>query len=191
MIQRIVVASKNADKISEVEAVLEGLGVVGELVRGLSWPDVDETGATLADNALLKARAVLAATGITALADDTGLEVVALGGAPGVNTARFAGPDASYADNVEKMLRVMEDVTDRRAQFRTVVALAEPSGMEWVAEGLVNGVITSERRGGSGFGYDPVFEVAGVTLAEMGAGEKNEISHRARALRALAALLSD
>ena len=191
MIQRIVVASKNADKISEVEAVLEGLGVVGEVVRGLSWPDVDETGATLADNALLKARAVLAATGITALADDTGLEVVALGGAPGVNTARFAGPDASYADNVEKMLRVMEDVTDRRAQFRTVVALAEPSGMEWVAEGLVNGVITSERRGGSGFGYDPVFEVAGVTLAEMGAGEKNEISHRARALRALAALLSD
>jgi len=191
MIQRIVVASKNADKISEVEAVLEGLGVVGEVVRGLSWPDVDETGATLADNALLKARAVLAATGITALADDTGLEVVALGGAPGVNTARFAGPDASYADNVEKMLRVMEDVTDRRAQFRTVVALAEPSGMEWVAEGLVNGVITSERRGGGGFGYDPVFEVAGVTLAEMGAGEKNEISHRARALRALAALLSD
>ena len=191
MIQRIVVASKNADKISEVEAVLEGLGVVGELVRGLSWPDVDETGATLAENALLKARAVLAATGIAALADDTGLEVVALGGAPGVNTARFAGPDASYADNVEKMLEVMEGVTDRRARFRTVVALAEPSGMEWVAEGLVDGVIASERRGGGGFGYDPVFEVEGVTLAEMGADKKNEISHRARALRALVALLSD
>jgi len=191
VIQRIVVASKNADKISEVEAVLEGLGVVGELVRGLSWPDVDETGATLAENALLKARAVLAATGIAALADDTGLEVVALGGAPGVNTARFAGPDASYADNVEKMLEVMEGVTDRRARFRTVVALAEPSGMEWVAEGLVDGVIASERRGGGGFGYDPVFEVEGVTLAEMGADKKNEISHRARALRALVALLSD
>ena len=191
MIHQIVVASKNPDKISEVEAVLGGLGVVGEVVRALSWPDVEETGATLADNALLKARAVLAATGIAALADDTGLEVVALGGSPGVNTARFAGSDASYADNVEKMLEVMDGVTDRRAQFRTVVALAEPSGMEWVAEGLVNGVITSERRGGGGFGYDPVFEVAGVTLAEMGAEQKNEISHRARALRALAALLSD
>ncbi len=191
MIRRVVVASKNPDKISEVEAVLEGLGVVEEVVRGLTWADVEETGSTLTENALLKARAVLGATGIASLADDTGLEVLALGGEPGVNTARFAGPDATYADNVEKMLRVMDGIEDRRARFRTVVALVEPSGREWVAEGSVAGTITLERRGGGGFGYDPVFEVDGVTLAEMGPEQKNEISHRARALRALAELLSD
>ncbi len=191
MIRRVVVASKNPDKISEVEAVLEGLGVVEEVVRGLTWADVEETGSTLTENALLKARAVLGATGIASLADDTGLEVLALGGEPGVNTARFAGPGATYADNVEKMLRVMDGIEDRRARFRTVVALVEPSGREWVAEGSVAGMITLERRGGGGFGYDPVFEVDGVTLAEMGPEQKNEISHRARALRALAELLSD
>lgn len=191
MIRRVVVASKNPDKISEVEAVLEGLGVVEEVVRGLTWADVEETGSTLTENALLKARAVLGATGIASLADDTGLEVPALGGEPGVNTARFAGPGATYADNVEKMLRVMDGIEDRRARFRTVVALVEPSGREWVAEGSVAGEITLERRGAGGFGYDPVFEVDGVTLAEMGPGQKNEISHRARALRALAELLSD
>ncbi len=191
MIRRVVVASKNPDKISEVEAVLEGLGVVEEVVQGLTWADVEETGSTLTENALLKARAVLGATGIASLADDTGLEVLALGGEPGVNTARFAGPGATYADNVEKMLRVMDGIEDRRARFRTVVALVEPSGREWVAEGSVAGTITLERRGGGGFGYDPVFEVDGVTLAEMGPEQKNEISHRARALRALAELLSD
>ncbi len=191
MIRRVVVASKNPDKISEVEAVLEGLGVVEGVVRGLTWADVEETGSTLTENALLKARAVLGATGIASLADDTGLEVLALGGEPGVNTARFAGPGATYADNVEKMLRVMDGIEDRRARFRTVVALVEPSGREWVAEGSVAGTITLERRGGGGFGYDPVFEVDGVTLAEMGPEQKNEISHRARALRALAELLSD
>lgn len=191
MIRRVVVASKNPDKISEVEAVLEGLGVVEEVVRGLTWADVEETGSTLTENALLKARAVLGATGIASLADDTGLEVPALGGEPGVNTARFAGPGATYADNVEKMLRVMDGIEDRRARFRTVVALVEPSGRAWVAEGSVAGEITLERRGAGGFGYDPVFEVDGVTLAEMGPGQKNEISHRARALRALAELLSD
>lgn len=191
MIRRVVVASKNPDKISEVEAVLEGLGVVEEVVRGLTWADVEETGSTLAENALLKARAVLGATGIASLADDTGLEVLALGGEPGVNTARFAGPGATYADNVEKMLRMMDGIEDRRARFRTVVALVEPSGREWVAEGSVAGEITLVRRGAGGFGYDPVFEVDGVTLAEMGPEQKNEISHRARALRALAELLSD
>ncbi len=187
---RLVVASKNPDKIAEVEGVLEGLGVVTEVVRGLSWDDVEETGATLEENALLKAHAVVRATGIAALADDTGLEVLALGGSPGVNTARFAGPAASYADNVSKMLRVMEGVTDRRARFRTAVALVEPGGTEWVAEGMVNGVITTEPRGDGGFGYDPVFDVDGVTLAEMDSERKNQISHRARALNALAVLVA-
>lgn len=189
MIPRLVVASKNPDKITEIEDVLEPLGVTGEIVRGLDWPDVEETGETLQDNALLKARAVAAAFGLPAVADDTGLEVAALGGRPGVNTARFAGLTASYAENVALLLGEMEGVADRKARFRTVVALVFPDGTEVVAEGSVAGAITLERRGEHGFGYDPVFEVGGVTLAEMTLVEKNQLSHRARALRALAAAL--
>ncbi|HLF60398.1 MAG TPA: RdgB/HAM1 family non-canonical purine NTP pyrophosphatase [Acidimicrobiia bacterium] len=189
MIPRLVVASKNPDKISEIEDVLDPLGVTGEIVRGLDWPDVDETGGTLEDNALIKARAVVAAVGLPALADDTGLEVAWLGGDPGVSTARFAGPGASYADNVALLLSKMEGAADRRARFRTVVALVMPDGIEVVAEGSVDGLITLAPRGDSGFGYDPVFEVRGRTLAEMSLDEKNQLSHRARALRALAGVL--
>ena len=187
MIPRLAVASKNPDKIREIEEVLVPLGLVEEIVRGLDWPDVDETGETLEENALLKARAVCEATGLPSLADDTGLEVDALGGAPGVRTARFAGPDATYEDNVSRMLDVMTGVTDRSARFRTAVALVFPDGVELVSEGAVEGVITDELRGSGGFGYDPVFEVGDRTLAEMTASEKNELSHRARAIRALAA----
>jgi XTP/dITP diphosphohydrolase len=186
VIPRLVVASKNSDKITEIEDVLHSTKLAGEIVRGLDWPDVEETGATLEDNALLKARAVTAAVGLPAVADDTGLEVVALDGRPGVNTARFAGPRASYTDNVLLLLSQMAAVVDRRATFRTVVALVFPNGTEVVAEGAVDGVITVERRGERGFGYDPVFEVEGRTLAEMSLDEKNRLSHRARALRALA-----
>ncbi len=186
MIPRLVVASKNPDKITEIEDVIEPLGIAGEIVRGLDWPDVEETGATLVDNALLKAREVMAVVGLPTVADDTGLEVLALGGRPGVNTARFAGLKASYSDNVALLLEEMSGVVDRRARFRTVVALAFPDGTEVVAEGAVDGVITDERRGDRGFGYDPVFEVDGRTLAEMSLEEKNGLSHRARALRALA-----
>ncbi|MEX1126873.1 MAG: RdgB/HAM1 family non-canonical purine NTP pyrophosphatase [Acidimicrobiia bacterium] len=189
MIPRLVVASKNPDKITEIEDVLDPLAVAGEIVLGLDWPQIEETGATLEENALLKARAVAEAVGLPAVADDTGLEVEALGGRPGVSTARFAGPMASYAENVSLLLREMEGVEDRRASFRTVVALVFPDGVEVVAEGSVDGVITTERRGGGGFGYDPVFEVDGRTLAEMSLDEKNRLSHRARALRALAAVL--
>lgn len=187
MIPRLAVASKNPDKIREIEEVLVPLGLVEEIVRGLDWPDVDETGETLEENALLKARAVCEATGLPSLADDTGLEVDALGGAPGVRTARFAGPDATYEDNVSRMLDVMTGFTDRSARFRTAVALVFPDGVELVSEGTVEGVITDELRGSGGFGYDPVFEVGDRTLAEMTASEKNELSHRARAIRALAA----
>ena len=187
MIPRLAVASKNPDKIREIEEVLVPLGLVEEIVRGLDWPDVDETGETLEENALLKARAVCEATGLPSLADDTGLEVDALGGAPGVRTARFAGPDATYEDNVSRMLDVMTGVTDRSARFRTAVALVFPDGVELVSEGAVEGVITDELRGSGGFVYDPVFEVGDRTLAEMTASEKNELSHRARAIRALAA----
>ena len=143
---------------------------------------------TLEGNALLKARSVARATGLAALADDTGLEVEALGGAPGVHTARFAGPGARYDQNVDRLLRDLDGLTDRRARFRTAVALVD-GGVEVVAEGAVDGEITTVRRGSGGFGYDPVFAVGGRTFAEMGT-EKHEISHRARALRALAEKLT-
>ena len=182
----VVVASKNVDKIAEVEAVLASLDPPIAVIPGHVWGDVDETEDTLAGNALLKARAVVAATGHAAIADDTGLEVDALGGAPGVTTARYAGEHATYDDNVDKMLRELHDVSDRSAQFRTAVALVTPNGGELVVEGALKGTITRERRGYGGFGYDPIFEVAGRTLAEIPTDEKNAISHRARALRALA-----
>lgn len=185
MIPRLVVASKNPDKVSEIESLLEGTGLVTEIVRGLEWDDVEETGSTLEENARLKARAVVEATGLPVLADDTGLEVDALGGEPGVNTARFAGESASYSENVTRMLQVMGGMDQRSARFRTVVALGFPDGVEIVAEGTLEGRITEEERGADGFGYDPVFEVDGKTLAEMTPEEKNALSHRARAIRAL------
>jgi XTP/dITP diphosphohydrolase len=186
LIPRLVIASKNPDKIAEIAQVLTTTGLVDEVVTGLEWPDVAETGSTLEENALLKARAVVEATGLPVLADDTGLEVDALGGAPGVHTARFAGDAATYEDNVTKMLEVMSGNGDRSARFRTVVVLALPDGVEVMADGSLEGVIAESRRGSHGFGYDPVFEVDGRTLAEMTIEEKNELSHRARAVRLLA-----
>lgn len=188
--ERAVVASKNPDKIAEVEEVLERLGIVGEIVRGLDWRDVEETEPTLEGNALLKARAVAAATGLVAIADDTGLEVDALGGRPGVISARYAGAEASYQDNVDKLLAEMDGVAERSARFTTVIAVVDPRGGEWTAAGSVEGFITTTPRGGFGFGYDPVFEVDGRTLGEMTTEEKSRISHRARALEAIADRLS-
>lgn len=185
MIPRLVVASKNPDKVAEIEEVLQGTNLTEEIVRDLDWPDVEETGSTLEENALLKGRIVVEATGLPVLADDTGLEVDALDGAPGVHTARFAGPDARYEDNVAKLIEAMKGRTDRSARFRTVVALVFPDGAEIVAEGTVEGVITERPRGDRGFGYDPVFAVGGRTLAEMSLDEKNQLSHRALAIRAL------
>lgn len=186
MIPRLVVASKNRDKIAEIEAILGESNLAGEVVRGLEWPDVEETGETLEENALLKGRAVVEATGLPVIADDTGLEVSALDGAPGVHTARFAGDGARYEDNVAKLIEVLAGQDDRSATFRTVVALVFPDGVEIVAEGRLEGRISTEPRGADGFGYDPVFDVDGRTLAEMGTEEKNQLSHRARAIRALA-----
>ena len=185
MIPRLVVASKNPDKVSEIEGILSETGLASEIVRGLDWPDVEEIGATLEENALLKARSVVEATGLPVLADDTGLEVSALDGAPGVHTARFAGEAARYEDNVAKLVKVLAGHDDRSARFRTVVALAFPDGVEVVAEGVLDGIIAKRPKGDGGFGYDPVFEVEGRTLAEMGVEEKNSLSHRARAIRAL------
>jgi XTP/dITP diphosphohydrolase len=168
-----------------MEQVLSEVGV--EIAGGYQWEDIPETGESLAENALLKARAVHAATGLPALADDTGLEVDALGGEPGVHSARFAGPDASYQQNVRALVDAMQGRANRRARFRTVIAVVSGSE-EIIAEGELRGSIIDVPRGSRGFGYDPIFELEdGRTLAELSEEEKNQISHRGRAIRALAA----
>jgi XTP/dITP diphosphohydrolase len=194
--ERVVLATANADKAAEIAAVMaEVLGERWELVpRPDHVPDVEESGDTLEDNALLKASALAAATGLPAIADDTGLEVDALGGRPGVHTSRYSGEGATYASNVAKLLADLEGVTDRRASFRTVAALVRPGAEGAVlAHGVVVGEIAGTARGTGGFGYDPVFVPAGGggrTFAEMTAEEKNALSHRGRAFRALAALVA-
>lgn len=185
----VVIGTKNPGKAREVEAVLAAALPDLPLVLGMPWEDVPETGATLEENALLKARAVAAATGLPSLADDTGLEVHCLDGAPGVHTARFAGPDGDSAANRAALLAAMAGCEDRRARFRTVVALVDPTGPEVTVSGTLDGVITTEERGSGGFGYDSIFAVDGRTLAEMDEDHKNRISHRARALQALLAAL--
>jgi XTP/dITP diphosphohydrolase len=186
-----VLATANPDKAREIREIL---GPSVRLApRPESVPDVDETGETLVDNARLKARALVDATGQAAVADDTGLEVDDLGGAPGVYSARYAGEQATYADNVAKLLDALEGVTGRRARFRTVVVAAWPDGREVVAEGAVDGTIAIEARGASGFGYDPVFipdEGDGRSFAEMTAADKHALSHRGRAFRAFAAAVT-
>jgi XTP/dITP diphosphohydrolase len=186
-----VLATANPDKAREISEIL-GAGVLLR-ARPAEVGDVEESGETLTENALLKARALVAATGRPAIADDTGLEVDDLGGEPGVRSARFAGEEASYADNVAKLLAALAGVEGaRRARFRTVAAAAWPGGQEVVAEGAVEGRIPDRARGAGGFGYDPVFvpdEGDGRTFAEMTAAEKHRLSHRGRAFRALAARL--
>ena len=184
-----VLATANAHKTEEMRAVLSDLGI--ELLpRPGDVPEVQENEVTLEGNALLKARALVAATGQPAIADDTGLFVDALDGRPGVSSARFAGENASYDDNVAKLLGELSGVPDghRGASFRTVIAVAYPSGESLCVEGVLEGRITYERRGAHGFGYDPVFEpthTGGRTLAELTPEEKNRNSHRSNALRAL------
>ena len=190
--RKLVLATANPDKASELAALLEGFDV---LPRPAEVPDVEETEDTLEGNARLKAAAVVAATGEVAVADDTGLEVAALGGRPGVFAARYAGPGATYADNVAKLLGELGGVPadQRQARFRTVAVAMFPDGGELVGEGWVDGHIATEPRGDRGFGYDAVFipdDGDGRTFAEMTIEEKSAVSHRGRALRALAALLS-
>ena len=189
---RYVIASANVDKAREMRFVLSSIVDAELLDRPADIPDVEETGTTLEENALLKARAIASATGLAAIADDSGLEVDALGGAPGVYTARFAGEHATYADNVNKLLRELSGNDNRRAVFRAVAAVVFPDGRELMAEGRMPGTISTEARGDNGFGYDPVFipdEADGRTVAEMQDEEKHAISHRGRSLRALASLL--
>jgi XTP/dITP diphosphohydrolase len=196
---RLVLASANPDKVSEILAMLESVPDLEVLSRPASVPEVEETGSTLLENARLKARTLVDATGMAAVADDTGLEVEALDGAPGVYSARFAGEDASYADNVGKLIVELDRVgasapAQRRARFRTVALVAFPDGGEIWTEGVVDGTIAGQPAGSRGFGYDPVFVPDGGdgrTFSELSAEEKHRMSHRGRAFRALAERLQD
>jgi XTP/dITP diphosphohydrolase len=182
----LVCASANPDKVAEIAAILGSAVELGP--RPPDVPEVVEDADTLEGNARLKATAVAVAAGRPALADDTGLEVAALGGAPGVHAARYAGDDATYADNRAKLLGALAGAADRRARFRTVAMVVWPDGGEVVAEGVCDGTIAEHERGERGFGYDPLFVPAegdGRTFAEMTDEEKHGLSHRGRALRNL------
>ena len=181
---RIVLATGNAGKVAEISSLLSE----HEVVPRPPMDDPVEDGDTLLDNARIKARAVVDATGEPAVADDTGLFVDALDGAPGVETARYAGEGCTYEDNWRKLLRELGDGDDRRATWRTIALLLHPDGTEVWAEGTCTGTITRDARGERGFGYDPVFVPDGETrtFAEMSKADKNAVSHRGAAFRALA-----
>jgi XTP/dITP diphosphohydrolase len=187
--KKIFLATHNRDKITEIKNKLGSGVTILTLDDYPDFPEVIEDGETLADNALIKARAAFAHTGLASLADDTGLEVLALDGRPGVYSSRYAGENVSYADNVNKLLQEMEGIpTDRRgALFRTVAAFTDGQ-KEITEEGILEGMITLEPVGSGGFGYDPVFYIPEkkCTLAQLSTTEKNEISHRARALQKIA-----
>lgn len=185
--RELVLASANPNKLQELREILNAdITSVGEIIPG--W-DVEETGLTLEENALLKAREAAKATGRPAIADDTGLFVWALGDAPGVYTARYAGENCSYRDNTEKLLNSLrgEMGNKRSAVFRTVIALVTPGGEERTFTGEVEGCITEEHSGEGGFGYDPVFFSCELdkTFSQATPGEKNSVSHRGRAIQAL------
>ena len=192
MIREIVLASRNPHKIEELKHLLQTQGV--ELKSALDFPDlkdVIEDKDTLEGNALKKSHYVFEQTGIPALSDDTGLEVDALNGAPGVYSARYAGEHASYADNVSKLLNELASAQNRDARFRTAMAFVTADGYR-IFEGKVEGQIIKEPRGEQGFGYDPVFLPHGfdLTFAEMNQNEKAGISHRGRAVQAFMDYLS-
>lgn len=194
--RRLVCASANPDKVREIAEILAGCGVVLE-PRPPGVAEVDETADTLEGNARLKAEAIARASGSAALADDTGLEVDALDGAPGVRSARYAGEPSDAGANIAKLLTDLRSAgaegAARTARFRTVMLITWPDGTETLAEGVVRGTIATEPRGDGGFGYDPVFipdEGDGRTFAQMQPAEKHAISHRGRALRALVGSLS-
>jgi len=191
---RLLLGTKNEGKIAEAVELLaeiEGLELLTFFEH--SFSDVDETGGTFLDNALLKASGICFETGLPVLAEDAGLEVVHLGGAPGVVSARFSGMPVDYARNNELLLRRMKGATDRRARFVTVAVLRLSDGQTFASSGVLRGSITEIPRGGGGFGYDPLFVPEGSprTLAEMSLAEKNRISHRQRALSRIRPALVD
>jgi len=186
-VKKLFLATGNEDKIREIAALLLGLPIDLKTFRDFpDLPEVEETGTTLKENAFLKARAYFLATGLPTLADDTGLEIDAMGGQPGVYSSRFAGPEATYAENVTKVLGFMQGIRakERKARFRCVIAMVFSPTDERSVEGRLEGSITVVPIGTGGFGYDPVFYVPELekTLAELSLEQKNRISHRARAL---------
>lgn len=193
-IEEILLATRNPDKVRELAALLGDLGIrIRTLADFPTAPEVEEDGTTCEANALKKAREIASATGLPSVADDTGLEVDALSGRPGVFAARYAGANATYEDNCRKLLKELAGVPPARrtARFITVAALAMPGGHTRVATGTLVGVIAEACAGSQGFGYDPLFFVPelGRTLAELTAEEKNRISHRAKAFRSMADIL--
>ena len=193
----IAVASRNEDKLREIERICADWPVRWLTVRDhdAPWPDVEETGASYLDNARLKARAVAGALGVPAVADDSGIEVDALGGGPGPRSARYAGADATDEENLRHLVRAVAGVpgAGRTARYRCVAVLAFPEGAELDAQGLCEGLLVGKRKGSGGFGYDPVFVPAGWdrTMAELTHEEKDRISHRGRAFRALRDLVAE
>ena len=192
---RIALATKNPGKVREVLRICRDWPTEWVTFGDASWDDVEETGETYLDNSLVKARAVAGVLGIAAVADDSGIEVDALGGRPGALSARFAGPGANDQDNLRLLIRLAAEVpeSERTARYRCVAALAWPDGRELWAEATCEGSLILEPRGDRGFGYDPMFVPAegpdGLTMAEVPDEEKDRISHRGKALRALRDLL--
>jgi XTP/dITP diphosphohydrolase len=190
----LLLATTNEHKVEEFRTIFRDLPFTLLSLRDIqNEMDVEETGTTFAENAILKAQAYARATDMLALADDSGIEIDALGGAPGVYSARFAGRDTSYTERFRLIFERLQNVapSERTARFRCAIALAEPSGYMRVAEGTIEGVIAESARGENGFGYDPIFLVPefGKTTAEMTPEEKNRISHRGRAAEAARRLL--
>ncbi len=190
---KVLIGTRNPHKLEECRRILGDIpGIEWLTFRERPFPEVEETGSTLEENARLKAVSLARITGLPTLAEDSGLEVAALGGAPGVLSARFAGVEKDYRANNEKLLALLAGVEDRRARFRTVAVLALPDGRTWMTEGVLEGEIALAPRGSGGFGYDPLFIPLGETrtLAELAPEEKDRISHRRRALERLRPLLS-
>lgn len=193
---KLLLATGNLHKVREISQILGCPEVELMCLKDIPGaPHAEENGSTLEENARQKAMEACRASGLWSMADDTGLWVDALGGAPGIHAARYAGEGCTFADNVRKLLRELQGVPRERrgAAFRCVIALRSPEGTEHLAEGRLDGLILEAPAGSGGFGYDPVFFVpsAGTTLAEMPAQEKNRISHRALAVRAIAPRLKE
>ena len=190
---KIVLATHNRDKCAEIEAIMKDMPI--QLLTLNEFPEIEEIiedGKTLDENALIKAKTVHKITHLPAIADDTGLEVDALDGQPGIYSARYAGENCSYSDNVNKLLKEMANIPPKKrsALFRTAIAYVDEN-MEHATEGVVEGVIIDVMKGIDGFGYDPVFYMPGMkkTYAEMSMNEKNQISHRGKAMKNMQILL--
>ena len=189
---KVLLGTGNPAKLQEMREILGEIpGIEWVSALDLNLPEPPEEGKTLEENAIFKAVLYAKSSGLPAIAEDTGLEVAALSGAPGVLSSRFAGKEKDYAANNKKLLELLAGAADRTARFRTVAALALPDGRFWTSEGVLEGTIAEEPRGSGGFGYDPLFIPAGETrtLAEMSPSEKNAISHRRKALEGLRPLL--